>query len=190
MKRENLKIAVLIDADNASAKSIENTLANIAQYGTITVKRVYGDWSRQNLNKWKNYANKYSIKSVQAYSFVKGKNSTDAAIVIDAMDILYQKEVNAFCIVSSDCDFTGLVHRIKEDGHFTIGFGKTSACSSFKDACDLFLYEQQETKYEIPIKDGLLIKADLPAEENIFRTEFSPLPGLKILGKIDLTAIK
>jgi len=187
---ENLKIAVLIDGDNASVKSIENTLSKIAQYGTITIKRVYGDWSRLNLNKWKDYANKHSIKSIQAYSFVKGKNSTDSAMIIDAMDILYSKQVNAFCIVSSDCDFTGLVHRIKEDGLFAIGFGKNCACSSFKDACDLFLIEHKEMREEIPFNGNQINEVETVSDEEVFKTEFSPLPGLKVIGKIDLSKIK
>ena len=187
---EKLKIAVLIDGDNASVKSIENTLTKVAQYGTVTIKRVYGDWSRLNLNKWKDNANKHSIRSVQAYSFVKGKNSTDSAMIIDAMDILYSKQVNAFCIVSSDCDFTGLVHRIKEDGLFTIGFGKNCACASFKDACDLFLIEHKEMREEIPFNANQINELETVSDEGVFKTEFIPLPGLKVIGKIDISKIK
>lgn len=187
---ENRKIAVLIDGDNANVKSIESTLSKIAQYGTITIKRVYGDWSKVNLNIWKDYSNKYSIKSVQAYSFVRGKNSTDSAMIIDAMDILYSKQVNAFCIVSSDCDFTGLVHRIKEEGLFTIGFGKNCACASFKDACDLFLIEQNIQKVEIPFTDNQIDQTVSIDEDEIFKPDFSPLPGLKVIGKLDISKIK
>ncbi len=187
---ENLKIAVLIDGDNASVKSIENTLSKIAQYGTITIKRVYGDWSRLNLNKWKDYANKHSIRSVQAYSFVKGKNSTDSAMIIDAMDILHSMQVNAFCIVSSDCDFTGLVHRIKEAGLFTIGFGKNCACMSFKDACDLFLIEHKEMREEIPFNGTELNESYSLSDEGLYKTEFTPLPGPKVVGKLDLDKVK
>lgn len=190
MKNKNMKIAVLIDADNASAKNIENTLASIEEYGTIVIKRVYGDWSRQNLHKWKDYANKYSLKSIQAYSFVKGKNSTDAALIIDAMDILYLKTVDAFCIVSSDCDFTGLIHRIKEDGLFTIGVGRASACSSFKEACNIFIQETIEFKNEIPLSNISVSQNGLVNEEHIFKTEMVPLPGIKIVGKIDLNKVK
>jgi uncharacterized protein (TIGR00288 family) len=187
---DNLKIAVLIDGDNASVKSIESTLSKIAKYGTIAIKRVYGDWSRVNLNIWKEHANKHSIKSMQAYSFVRGKNSTDSALIIDAMDILHSKQVNAFCIVSSDCDFTGLIHRIKEDGLFAIGFGKNCACSSFKDACDLFLIEQKEIREDIPFHDNQLNVVESISDEEIFKTEFNSLPGLKVIGKIDLSKIK
>jgi uncharacterized protein (TIGR00288 family) len=187
---ENLKIAVLIDGDNASVKSIENTLSKIAHYGTITIKRVYGDWSRPNLNKWKDYANKYSIRSVQAYSFVKGKNSTDSAMIIDAMDILHGKQVNAFCIVSSDCDFTGLIHRIKEDGLFTIGFGRNCACSSFKDACDVFLIEHKEIKEEITFNGNELNESNSLNDQELYKTEFTPLPGPKVIGKLDLDKVK
>jgi uncharacterized protein (TIGR00288 family) len=187
---ENLKIAVLIDGDNASAKSIENTLGKIAQYGTITIKRVYGDWSRPSLNTWKDYSNKHSIRSVQAYSFVKGKNSTDSAMIIDAMDILNSKQVNAFCIVSSDCDFTGLVHRIKEDGLFTIGFGRNCACTSFKDACDVFLIEHKELKEEIPFNGSELNDGNIISDEELFKTEIMPLPGPKVVGKLDLNKVK
>lgn len=187
---ENLKIALLIDGDNASAKNIENVLGKIAMYGTIIIKRVYGDWSRPNLHRWKDYANRFSLKSVQAYSYIKGKNSTDSAMIIDAMDILHQKKANAFCIVSSDCDFTSLVHRIKEDGHFTIGFGRPCACSSFKDACDLFLYEQAEVTKEIRMSEFPLIQNEFTPKEILFKPEICPLPGLKVVGKIDLSAVR
>lgn len=185
-----MKIAVLVDADNASAKSLALTLQHIAEYGTVVIKRVYGDWSRPNLHRWKEYSNKYSLKSIQAYSYVKGKNSTDIAMIIDAMDILHQKSADAFCIVSSDCDFTGLIHRIKEDGLFTIGVGKVSACSSFKAACDLFIHEVTESKKSEQLSDSLVSQKDLLDAENLFKAEIEPLPGIKILGKIDLNKVK
>ncbi|HRH02314.1 MAG TPA: NYN domain-containing protein [Bacteroidia bacterium] len=185
---ENLKIAVLIDGDNANHKNIEATLAMIKEHGELSIKKIYGDWSQPQLSCWKSTVNKNSIKAVQTFNYTKGKNSTDTALIIDAMDILHSGKINAFCIVSSDCDFTGLVHRIKEAGLFTIGLGNTSACSSFKDACDLFLTERKllDTEPE-PEKKA---QSDLKKHSEIFRHTTRPLLGVKVLGKIDLEKIK
>jgi uncharacterized protein (TIGR00288 family) len=185
---ENLKIAVLIDGDNANPKIIEGTLSLISEQGELTIKRVYGDWSQQHLGCWKTIVNKHSIKAMQTFNYTKGKNSTDIALIIDAMDILHNGKVNAFCIVSSDCDFTGLVHRIKEAGLFTIGLGNTSACSSFKDACDLFLIEQKPLAVETKPENKL--QPELKNDVEIYRQITRPLPGVKVLGKMDLEKIK
>jgi uncharacterized protein (TIGR00288 family) len=176
-------IAVLIDGDNANPKKLSETLAQIAQFGIIKMKRVYGDFSQQNLNVWKDCVNRFSIKAVQAFSYTKGKNSTDMALAIDAMDILHEGKVNAFCIVSSDCDFTGLIHRIKEHGMYAIGCGKADSCISFKTACDEFILEETDTKAdkEIKVKPFLGEK-----KESVFRVPTEKLKGLKILGKINL----
>lgn len=183
------KIAVLIDGDNANAKHIESILTKIKEYGEVVIKRVYGDWSQSQLSSWKAVANKNSIKAIQAFSYIKGKNSTDIALIIDAMDIIHSKRINVFCIVSSDCDFTGLVHRIKEDGHFAIGVGKENSCISFKQACDQFISDI--------IKDTSIEKA-ITAEKNeskelekvTLKVVAEKLPGLTVIGKIDLNKIK
>jgi len=185
---EKLKIAVLIDGDNANPKIIKRTLSQIHEHGELTIKRVYGDWSQQHLGCWKAIVNKHSIKAMQTFNYTKGKNSTDIALIIDAMDILHNGKVNAFCIVSSDCDFTGLVHRIKEAGLFTIGLGNTSACSSFKDACDLFLIERR-IMIE-PNQAENTMQTVSKNEVELFRQKTKPLTGVKVLGKIDLEKIK
>jgi uncharacterized protein (TIGR00288 family) len=183
MNNQEHLIAVLIDGDNANPKKLSETLAQISQFGTIKMKRVYGDFSQQNLNVWKDFVNRFSIKPVQAFSYTKGKNSTDMALAIDAMDILHEGKVNAFCIVSSDCDFTGLIHRIKEQGMFTIGVGQEKTCASFRMACDEFILEETGTKVvkEIMVKPILSEK-----KESVFRVPTEKLKGLKILGKINL----
>jgi len=185
----NYKIAVLIDGDNANSKCIEQTLAQIAEHGEIVLKRVYGDWSQSQLNSWKHVVNKFSIKAIQAFSYTKGKNSTDIALIIDAMDILYSYNVNAFCIVSSDCDFTGLIHRIKENGCYAIGIGKEYSCNSFKCACDTFLLEDRAAKSVTTTEEVMKNIAGNSAEE-IYRVKAETLPGLKIVGKIDLINTK
>ncbi len=185
---ENLKIAVLIDGDNANHKNIEATLAMIKEHGELSIKRIYGDWSQPQLFCWKSAINRNSIKAVQTFNYTKRKNSTDTALIIDAMDILHSGKVNAFCVVSSDCDFTGLVHRIKEAGLFTIGLGNTSACSSFKDACDLFLTERKEMIKEFQSENKL--QTESKNEVELFRQKTKPLPGVKVLGKMDLEKIK
>ncbi len=176
-------IAVLIDGDNANPKKLSETLAQIAQFGTIKIKRVYGDFSQQNLNVWKDCVNRFSIKAVQAFSYTKGKNSTDMALAIDAMDILHEGKVNAFCIVSSDCDFTGLIHRIKEQGMFTIGIGQEKTCASFRMACDAFVLEALVAKAmsELKVEPNKIEK-----QPDVFRVPISKLPGLTVKGKMDL----
>ena len=176
-------IAVLIDGDNANPKKLSETLAQIAQFGTIKIKRVYGDFSQQNLNIWKDCVNRFSIKAVQAFSYTKGKNSTDMALAIDAMDILHEGKVNAFCIVSSDCDFTGLIHRIKEQGMFTIGIGQEKTCASFRMACDAFVLEEKN-KTETPM--SFIEKEKPPEIKDVFKVAFKNLPGPTLVGKMEL----
>jgi len=135
------KIALLIDADNAQADLIKNILAEAGKHGKVTVRRIYGDWVSDNrLATWKKQINTYSIRPVQKFSLGKGKNSTDTAIIIDAMDILHSKNVTGFCIVSSDSDYTGLAQRIREDGIFVMGIGEANkTAEAFVNACDLFV---------------------------------------------------
>jgi len=186
MKNEELQIAVLIDGDNANAKNIENTLQRISEHGNIIIKRVYGDFSQPCLGVWKECVNKFSIKAMQTFNYTKGKNSTDIALIIDAMDILYNDEVNAICVISTDCDFTGLIHRVKENGLFTIGVGKDNACNSFKTACDLFLIEEKVPKCDIKqLLDSNYLADKTPVAE-IIKPQKYQLPGLKVVGKINL----
>ncbi|NCC28784.1 MAG: NYN domain-containing protein, partial [Gammaproteobacteria bacterium] len=112
----NLKLAVLIDADNAQASIVEGLLAEVAKYGTAHVKRIYGDWTLPNLGSWKDTLLRHSIQPMQQFRYTKGKNATDGAMMIDAMDLLYSRNFDGFCIVSSDSDFTRLASRLRESG--------------------------------------------------------------------------
>lgn len=139
MERE-MRYAVLIDADNVAAKYTKNILDELSNYGIATYKRVYGDWTRANLAGWKNMALDNAITPVQQYSYTTGKNATDSAMIIDAMDILYSNNVDGFCIVSSDSDFTRLAIRLRESGKHVIGMGEQKTPKPFSTACNAFKY--------------------------------------------------
>lgn len=145
------RLAVLIDADNAKANLIEPLLKEIAKYGTAHVKRIYGDWTKPNLNNWKDKLNKFAIQPIQQFSYTSGKNATDSALIIDAMDLLYTSNFDSFCIVSSDSDFTRLACRIRESGLFVYGFGEKKTPESFVAACDKFIYTEilEEPDYQL-----------------------------------------
>ena len=134
------RLAVLIDADNTQATIIEGLLAEVAKYGTSSVKRIYGDWTSTALRSWKEVLLEYSIQPIQQFGYTKGKNATDSAMIIDAMDLLYTGKFHGFCIVSSDSDFTKLASRIRESGLFVYGFGEKKTPSAFVSACDKFIY--------------------------------------------------
>ena len=132
------RIAVMIDADNVSQKYIKYILDEVATHGTPTYKRIYGDWTQPQLGSWKSKLLEYSITPIQQYSYTTGKNSTDSALIIDAMDILYAGNVEGFCIVSSDGDFTRLASRLRESGMEVIGMGESKTPKSFRGACSVF----------------------------------------------------
>ncbi len=134
------KIAVLIDADNVSDKYIKYIFNEITNHGIPTYKRIYGDWTKPQLSSWKNVLLNYSITPIQQYSYTTGRNSTDAALIIDAMDILYSDNVDGFCIVSSDSDFTRLAARLREAGMYVVGMGEKKTPMPFISACEIFKY--------------------------------------------------
>lgn len=140
MITENNKIAVLIDGDNAEANVIDQILNEAAKFGRVTIKRIYGDFTTPHMNKWKDKLNSYAIRPIQKFAYTKGKNSTDTALIIDAMDIVHSKLVDGFCIVSSDSDYTGIAHRMREEGLFVMGIGKSHTPEAFVKACDNFTY--------------------------------------------------
>ena len=152
--------ALLIDADNVSAKYIKPILTELARYGNITYKRIYGDWTSTQHLSWKDELLKNSITPIQQFSYTQGKNATDSAMIIDAMDILYTNDVDGFCIVSSDSDFTRLVSRLRESGKNVIGMGENKTPEPFRKACDKFtilenlLNEQEPGRTETP-REGL-----------------------------------
>lgn len=136
----NLNIAVLIDGDNIPSAYVTEMMEEIAKYGNPTIKRIYGDWTRPNLSKWKNLLLQNAITPIQQYGYTTGKNATDSAMIIDAMDILYSGKVNGFCLVSSDSDFTRLATRLREAGMQVIGIGEKKTPNPFIVACDRFIY--------------------------------------------------
>ena len=136
------KLAVLIDADNAQPSIVDSLLAEIANYGVASVKRIYGDWTAPGLKGWKEVLLQHSIQPIQQFAYTKGKNATDSAMIIDAMDLLYTGNFNGFCIVSSDSDFTKLASRIRESGLLVYGFGEQKTPSPFVSACDKFIYTE------------------------------------------------
>jgi uncharacterized LabA/DUF88 family protein len=146
MASENsARLAVLIDADNAQPSITEGLLAEVAKYGTAHVKRAYGDWTGPNLKGWKDHLLAQSIQPIQQFAYTKGKNATDAAMVIDAMDLLYSGRFDGFCIVSSDSDFTRLAARLRESALTVYGFGERKTPKPFVAACDKFIYIENLT---------------------------------------------
>ena len=136
------KLAVLIDADNAQPSIVDGLLSEIAKYGTANVKRIYGDWTLSGLKGWKEVLLQYSIQPIQQFGYTSGKNATDSALIIDAMDLLYTGKFDGFCIVSSDSDFTKLASRIRETGLFVYGFGEKKTPKAFVSACDKFIFTE------------------------------------------------
>ncbi|OOG52176.1 NYN domain-containing protein [Polaromonas sp. C04] len=174
----NERLAVLIDADNAQASVIQELLAEVSRYGTATIKRAYGDWTTQNLKGWKEVLHKLAIQPIQQFSYTTGKNSTDASLIIDAMDVLHTASVDGFCLVSSDSDFTRLATRIREAGLVVYGFGERKTPEPFVAACDKFIYTE-------------ILRAE-PEEQKTreVATEVAGLPKLRpmILTALDATA--
>ncbi len=128
---EQKKFAVLIDGDNAQASLLLQIFAEVSKFGLITIKRIYGDWTTTNMNQWKGTLHKHAIQPVQQFRYTTGKNATDSAMIIDAMDLLHSNDVQGFCIVSSDSDYTRLATRIREDGLFVIGVGEKKTPEAF-----------------------------------------------------------
>jgi hypothetical protein len=137
---QDLKLAVLIDADNVPYANVKEMFEEIAKYGTPTFKRIYADWTKPTVSGWKNVLLENAITPIQQYSYSTGKNATDSALIIDAMDILYTGKVDGFCIVSSDSDFTRLATRLREAGMKVIGIGEKKTLAPFITACDKFIY--------------------------------------------------
>ena len=138
----NSGLAVLIDADNANPAIVEGLLAEVAKFGVASVKRIYGDWTTPSLGKWKAALLEHSIQPIQQFAYTSGKNATDSAMIIDAMDLLYSGDFGGFCIVSSDSDFTRLASRLRESGKVVYGFGEQKTPKPFVAACDRFIYTE------------------------------------------------
>lgn len=138
--RNEQRIAVLIDAENVPYSNIGGVLSELTRYGTPTIKRIYGDWTRSQSSAWKNILLEHAITPIQQYAYTQGKNSSDSAMIIDAMDLLYEGNVESFCIVSSDSDFTRLAVRLREAGKYVIGIGERKTPAPFIASCDKFIY--------------------------------------------------
>lgn len=142
MVAQDKKIAVLIDGDNADAGLVEQILNEASKFGRVTIKRIYADFTTSQMNGWKNQLNIFAIRPIQKFAYTKGKNSTDSALIVDAMDIMHSKLVDGFCIVSSDSDYTGIAHRVREEGLFVMGIGKAHTPEAFVKACENFTYTE------------------------------------------------
>lgn len=137
------KIALFIDADNAPASRFENVLSEVAKYGVVTIRKAYGNWKSPTLKPWEELLHEYAIQPVQQYDLTKGKNASDIALVIDAMDVMYTKDIDVMCFVSSDCDFTPMVTRALAEGKVVLGFGERKTPPPFVNACSKFLFLDQ-----------------------------------------------
>jgi uncharacterized LabA/DUF88 family protein len=163
IEKKDLNLAVLIDADNIPHSNIKEMLDEIAKLGVPTIKRIYGDWTKQTVSGWKKALLEHAIQPIQQYSYTTGKNATDSAMIIDAMDILHSQKVDGFCLVSSDSDFTRLATRLRESGNVVIGIGEKKTPHPFIVACDKFIYieiigdkkvrKPSPTSRETPSKD-------------------------------------
>jgi len=136
------RLAILIDGDNAQPSLIDKMLSESSKYGTITIRRTYGDWTTSNMGGWKKTLQTHAIQPIQQFRYTVGKNATDSAMIIDAMDLLYGGTVDAFCLVSSDSDYTRLATRIREKGFFVMGIGQKKTPRAFVNACDVFVYTE------------------------------------------------
>lgn len=142
------KIALFIDADNAPASKFEDVLTEVAKYGVVTIRKAYGNWKSPTLKPWEDLLNEYAIQPIQQYDLTKGKNASDIALVIDAMDVMYTKDIDVMCFVSSDCDFTPMVTRALAEGKVVLGFGERKTPAPFVNACSKFLFLDKEVRTE------------------------------------------
>jgi len=191
------RLAVLIDADNAQPSVIDGLLAEIARFGVASVKRIYGDWTSTSHVQWKKSLLKHSIQPVQQFAYTTGKNATDSALIIDAMDLMYTRRFDGFCLVSSDSDFTRLAQRLREEGLMVLGFGEKKTPEPFVVACDKFVYTEvlrPEVKKPISkasVSSGKKNTVSLPTPEpekpdpEAKIAEHSALPSELILQAID-----
>lgn len=155
------KIALFIDADNAPASRFEDVLSEVAKYGVVTIRKAYGNWKSPTLRPWEELLHEYAIQPVQQYDLTKGKNASDIALVIDAMDVMYTKDIDVMCFISSDCDFTPMVTRAIAEGKVVLGFGERKTPLPFVNACSKFLFlDQPKSVEEISTSKPKNIKSD------------------------------
>jgi uncharacterized protein (TIGR00288 family) len=176
LQDENRRLALLIDGDNIQSYLIKEIIAEASRYGLISIKRIYGDWTADNMKPWKEILHTHAVQPIQQFRYTVGKNATDSSLIIDAMDIVYEGVVNGFCLVSSDSDFTRLATRIREKGLFVMGIGREMTPKAFVNACDVFTF----TENLVPESNS---KASDKVEIQIIKTETSlslnPIPLIK-----------
>ncbi len=167
-KKTQQRFALLIDGDNAQASLITKILSEAGKYGVLTIRRIYGDWTTSNMNSWKETVNNHAVQPIQQFRYTVGKNATDSAMIIDAMDILHGGLVDGFCIVSSDSDYTRLATRIREAGLFVMGVGKNHTPKAFVNACNVFIYTENLESFKRTQKPAKAVnnKKDAPTAQN------------------------
>lgn len=166
------RIALLVDGDNAQSKVLEDILEEASKYGKVTIRRVYGDWTTPQMNHWKSILNEMSFNPIQKFSYTTGKNSTDSALIIDAMDILHDSLVDGFCIASSDSDYTGLAKRIREAGIFVMGIGAQKTPAAFVKSCEIFTYVE-----------NLVSKSDSGEKKEVVKKDKEKIVNKKLIDK-------
>ena len=185
MKKITDLIALLVDGDNAQASLIKPIIEEVSKYGKVTIRRIYGDWTRPQMSSWKQVLNDTSFTPIQKFSYTSGKNSTDSALIIDAMDILHGGGVDGFCIVSSDSDYTGLAKRVREEGMFVMGVGVKTTPTAFVQSCEVFTFVET-----ITVEQSDLVSDKKPARNaNKPTRDRKPQANLEIISKaVDMSA--
>jgi len=176
------KIAMLIDGDNAQATLLAKMLVEAAKYGQVTVRRIYGDWTTNNMKSWKDTLNFHAFQPIQQFRYTIGKNATDSAMIIDAMDILHSGDVEGFCLVSSDSDYTRLATRIRETGIYVMGIGEKKTPKPFVNACDVFVYTEnlvEREKKPSKARNGRKTTKSKSKTENDTEADPNPMPLLE-----------
>ncbi len=187
METENKRIAMLIDGDNAEPSLFGEMIAEAGKYGLVTIRRIYGDWTTTNMKSWKEILNVHAIQPMQQFRYTTGKNATDSAMIIDAMDILYEGVVNGFCLVSSDSDYTRLATRIREKGFFVMGIGRKTTPRAFVNACEVFVFTENLRPEKVSPKPSRQpARAEGPRAESPEGPPFDPLP--LIINAVDNSA--
>lgn len=169
------KLAMLIDGDNAQSSLLPQMLVEAGRHGQVTVRRIYGDWTTNSMNSWKDVLNFHAFQPIQQFRYTVGKNATDSAMIIDAMDILHSTVVDGFCLVSSDSDYTRLATRIREAGVFVMGIGKKNTPKAFVNACDVFVYTENLVTEKKPAQKQSQAKTSKKKDE---KEDSDPMPIL------------
>ncbi|HLO30266.1 MAG TPA: NYN domain-containing protein [Anaerolineales bacterium] len=183
LPNDRQKIAILIDGDNAQSSLLPQMLVEAGRHGQVTVRRIYGDWTTSNMNSWKETLNFHAFQPIQQFRYTVGKNATDSAMIIDAMDLLHSGVVDGFCLVSSDSDYTRLATRIREAGIFVMGIGEKKTSKAFVNACDLFVYtenlvEEKKVLQQRRTQSSRSKKTNTSTETEPEKEEADPMPVL------------